>query len=125
MDISHRRRLTYSRALEIVQDEEYLTEADRDIIRRRGGGRRRSGHRRVKRQFPFLNVSVVPDATDDGGADIELTGAFLAAFGAAGASQVVMSAGIGQPPPPPPQPAQPPLLTSSALPGQVFKVQTL
>ena len=126
MGISHCRRLTYSRALEIVQDEEYLTEADRDIIRRRvgGSGRRRSNHR-VKRQFPFLNVSVVPDATDDGGADIELTGAFLAAFGAAGASQVVMSAGIGQPPPPPPQPAQPPLLTSSALPGQVFKVQTL
>ena len=38
MAISYRRRLTYSRALEIVQDEEYLTEADRDIIRRRGGG---------------------------------------------------------------------------------------
>ena len=122
MTILYRRRLTYSRALEIVQDEEYLTEADRDIIRRRGG--RRRSHRRVKRQFPFLNVSVVPDATDDGGADIELTGAFLAAFGAAGASQVVMSAGIGQPPPPPPQPAQPPLLTSSALPGQVFKVDS-
>ena len=99
-----------------MQEEEYLTEADRNIIRRRGGGKLR----RVKRQFPFLNVSVVPDPTDTDGTDIELTGAFLAAFGAAGASQVVMSAGIGQPPPPP-QPAQPPIFTSSALPGQVSR----
>ena len=113
------RRLTYSRALEIVQEEEYLTEADRNIIRRRGGGGRL---RRVKRQFPFLNVSVVPDPTAPDDTDIELTGAFLAAFGAAGASQVVMSAGIGQPPPPP-QPAQPPILTSSALPGQVSRMR--
>ena len=112
------RRLTYSRALEIVQEEEYLSEADRNIIRRRGGGTLR----RVKRQFPFLNVSVVPDPTESDGAEIELTGAFLAAFGAAGASQVVMSAGIGQPPPPP-QPAQPPILTSSALPGQVSRMK--
>ena len=98
-----------------MQEEEYLTEADRNIIRRRDGGTLR----RVKRQFPFLNVSVVPDPTDTDSADIDSAAVFLAAFGAAGASQVVMSAGIGQPPPPP-QPAQPPILTSSALPGQVF-----
>ena len=116
----HRRRLTYSRALEIVQEEEYLTEADRNIIRRRGGGG--GTLRRVKRQFPFLNVSVVPDPTDTDSADIELQQLILAAFGAAGASQVVMSAGIGQPPPPP-QPAQPPILTSSALPGQVSRMR--
>ena len=58
------RRLTYSRALEIVQEEEYLTEADRSIIRRTGGPPLRGRRRRVKRQFPFLNVSVVPDLVE-------------------------------------------------------------
>ena len=104
-----------------MQEEEYLTEADRSIIRRTGGPPLRSLHR-VKRQFPFLNVSVVPDLTEVDDTDIGLTGPFLAAFGAAGASQVVMSAGLGQAPPPP-QPAQSPILTSSALPGQVSRTR--
>ncbi len=50
------RRLSYARALEIVQSEEYLMEADRSVIRRR---KKRAVWREAlaKRRDLILNVS--------------------------------------------------------------------
>ena len=82
------RRLSYARALEIIQDEEYLDETDFDIIRK---------HHRQKRPAPATTTTTTttttpaPSIFDNLLDSLPSPGAAAGAAGAAAAASVAMN----------------------------------
>ena len=101
------RNLPYRRALEIVQNEEYLDEADLDLIRRRRRRYRRAEPlgRRVHRQKRQTAGQIIVNIIEnDPNAPILAIGAV--ALGGVGLAALGAGAPAAPPPPPNPPPAQ-------------------